>query len=452
MRAPRPLAVVLAAAWLAAMGLGGCRPNGMLQRPGQVYVTTVPPDATVFCNGANRGQTPTTLLDLSAGDHLLRIVKPGFRDVLRTVSLQAGERAALDLRLEPQTAMLLIHTRPPGADLDLNGASIGKSPLLLRECPLGQHQLTARVAGHLPRMVNVSVADPVPQKIEIPLTSDSARIRIASAPPGAVVALDGSVIGKTPLDLPALISGKHILEMTLAGHAPYRSEFSVQAGEQRDINTMLVPLPGKLAVRSTPPSARIYLNDQPKGETPLDLNVPPGSYAIRAVSRGYDPQVRTSTVAIGTEALVEFTLDKSSGTILLTTEPPGVSVFLDGDPCGLTRSRPGARLSDQLEIEFVPRGKRTLQLSKPGFFEVSRPIEIAPQQTVILHEKLKARPEPFVPTVIVRTGIGPETTYRGVIRERYDNGDILLEIESGIFKTLKPADVLAIEPIPAGAP
>ncbi|MCG2660169.1 MAG: PEGA domain-containing protein, partial [Kiritimatiellae bacterium] len=367
------------------------------------------------------------------------------RKVRKTVRTQPSERQSVDLKLEPLTGLLLILSTPARTDIDMDGVSAGKTPLYLHDAPFGQHRITASAPGHLPRVITVTVADQVPQKIEINLISDSARILVETAPTGAVITLDGSTIGKTPQDLLAIASGKHTIELALPGYFPFQKEFSVQAGDQRTIKTTLAPLPGKLTVRSTPPGARIYLNDQYKAETPLSADVPAGKYAIRAEARGFDPQTRTNTVVIGMESSVEFNLVKSSGTILISTEPPGIGVYMDGELRGTTRGQ--RSISEQLQIDFVPQGKRMLQFTRPGYFNITRTVDIQPKQTVILHEKLKLRPVPFVPNMIVRTGINAEDIFRGIVRERFDNGNIKLEIEPGIFKTFTPAEVLSIEAI-----
>ena len=59
---------------------------------------------------------------------------------------------------------------------------------------------------------------------------------------------------------------------------------------------------------------------------------------------------------------------------------------------------------------------------------------------------MRPRPVPFVPTVVIRTGINPEDMFRGIIRERFENGNIYMEIEpGGIFKTFTPADIMTLE-------
>ncbi|MFH1477516.1 MAG: PEGA domain-containing protein [Verrucomicrobiota bacterium] len=436
---------LLTAALMAGLMLPACRLDRDTLRGGQLYVTSNPADATLICDDINIGQTPATVMDVAAGEHLLILRKSGYREVRKTVRTQPSERQSVDLKLEPQTGLLLILSTPSGAEIDLDGVNVGKTPLYLHDAPFGQHRLTASVPGHLPRVITLTVADQIPQKIEINLTSDSARIMVETVPTGAVITLDGATIGTTPQYLPAIASGKHTIELALPGYSPFQKEFSVQAGDQHAIKTTLAPLPGKLTVLSTPPGARIYLNDQYKAETPLAVDIPAGQYVVRAEARGFDPQIRTNTVVIGTESVMEFNLVKSSGTILISTEPPGVGVYMDGESRGTTRGQ--RSISEQLPIDFVPRGKRMLQLTRPGYFNISRTVDIQPKQTVILHEKLNRRPVPFVPNVIIRTGQNAEDTFRGIIRERFDNGNIKLEIESGIFKTFTPIEVLSIEAI-----
>ncbi|MDD5678096.1 MAG: PEGA domain-containing protein [Kiritimatiellae bacterium] len=439
--------ILLAATLIAGLMVPACRLDQEILRGGQLYVTSTPADATVICDGVNLGQTPATVMDVAAGEHLLILHKSGWSDARKTVVTQPGERQSVDFKLEPLTGLLLILSEPSAADIDLDGVSAGKTPLCLHDVALGQHRLTASAHGHMPRVITVNVADRRPQKIEINLASDSARLIVETTPAGAAITLDGAVIGKTPQDLPAIISGKHVIELALPGHTPFRNEFSVQAGDQRTITTKLTPLPGKLTVLSTPPGARIYLNDQYKAETPLSADMPAGKYAVRAEARGFDPQVRTNTVVIGTESVMEFNMVRSSGTILISTEPPGIDVYLDGELQGTTRGPLKNSISEQLPIDLVPRGKRVLQFTRPGYFDLTRTIDIQPKQTIILHEKLKLRPIPFVPSMIIRTGINAENTFRGIVRERFANGDIKLEIEPGIFKTFTPAEILSIEPI-----
>jgi len=151
----------------AGLMLSACRLDRDTLRGGQLYVASTPADATLVCDGVNMGQTPTNIMDVGAGEHLLILRKSGYREVRKTVKTQPSERQAVDLKLEPLTGLLLILSTPSGADIDLNGVSAGKTPLYLHDAAFDQHRLTASAPGHLPRVITLTVADQVPQKIEI---------------------------------------------------------------------------------------------------------------------------------------------------------------------------------------------------------------------------------------------------------------------------------------------
>jgi len=146
---------------------------------------------------------------------------------------------------------------------------------------------------------------------------------------------------------------------------------------------------------------------------------------------------------------VEFHLVKSSGTMLISTLPPEINVYLDGEFRGTTKARGREQISDQLQIDFIPRGRHQLQFTKKGYVDIQRTLDVMPKQTVIIHEKLALRPVPFVPNIIIRTGDKPEQTFRGIIRDTFANGDIKVEIEPGIFKTFSKSEIISTEIIPA---
>lgn len=440
-----PLALLAGLAALTA-----CDPVRQAASPGgQLYVNTDPAEAAIVCdNRSAPTPSPTTLMGLAAGEHLVVARKAGYTEARATALIQAGERATLDLKLEPLRGLLLIHSKPSGAEVEVEKTNYGKTPLLIPDFPLGPCRLTLRAQNCLPKTVEVNLSDRTPKLLEINLQSDSAKLTFESEPAGAQVTIDGAAIGRTPCEAGRLASGKHRLEINLPGYAPYQEELTVQPGEERTFPVKLTALPGRISVVSLPPKARLYLNDQYKAETPFATNaIPAGQYSVRVELAGYLPQTRACTVSAGEETVLEFKLVRNCGTLLLSTEPPGVTVFLDGEKRGLTSALGQEPISSQLTIDMIPQGAHKLQLTKPGYYDLNTPLNMAPNQTIILHQKLGLRPVRFVPTIIVRTGTDAEHTFRGIIRETFDNGDIKLEIQPGIFKTFKKSEILSSEPI-----
>lgn len=421
-----------------------------LRNTAQIYVTTDPENANLFCDSAACGSTPATITSVVAGKHILTVRKPGYRETRATVTIKSGDRLAVELKLEHLRGLALIHSVPSGADVEIEGVNIGKTPLFSCNFPPGQNRLQISKPGYIPKSVNVNIEDRTPIKVDVNLTSDSAELTVESSPSGAAVTMNNAVIGTTPLKLTDAKTGKHTIKMTLKGHLPVQREIELQAGEKQKISSRLIPLPGKLTILSVPSKARVYLNNQFKSETPFNAtNITSGKYVIRVEKQGYDSQTQTNHITFGEKTTVEFRLVKSSGRMIISTLPPGVNVYLDGELRGTTKARGHEQISEQFQIDFVTRGQHQLQFTKKGYINIQRSANIMPKQNLLIYEKLSLRPVPFVPDVIIRTGDKPEQTFKGIIRDTFANGDIKMEIESGIFKIFNKSEIISKETIPS---
>jgi hypothetical protein len=102
------LVAVLAAAPLHAA------PSGSAS--GEVQIDSDPGGATVMLGGREMGVTPLVLTGLTPGDHRVRVVKDGYLENGRVVSVQPGERRVIDVHLTQANAMApraQVDTAPP---------------------------------------------------------------------------------------------------------------------------------------------------------------------------------------------------------------------------------------------------------------------------------------------------------------------------------------------------
>jgi len=67
-------------------------------------VASDPAGATVYVDGESHGATPVELKDLAPGDHRVTVVKDGFLDNSRVMSLRAGQSHDLQVKLTPSQA------------------------------------------------------------------------------------------------------------------------------------------------------------------------------------------------------------------------------------------------------------------------------------------------------------------------------------------------------------
>src|SRR5436309_15929813 len=86
----RQIATILAAALILAPGPGDLvAAESTVAAAGAINVSSDPPGATVYLDGRAAGETPIVLNTLSAGDHRVRLVKDGYLENARLVTVAA---------------------------------------------------------------------------------------------------------------------------------------------------------------------------------------------------------------------------------------------------------------------------------------------------------------------------------------------------------------------------
>jgi PKD repeat protein len=108
MKQPRKLsafvAVIFASSVTTSFASGIASPAASSGAPmGGVSVASEPAGATVYIDGKLSGETPYKTDDLSAGDHRVKIVKPGFLENARIVTVASGKTSDLAVNLTVDT-------------------------------------------------------------------------------------------------------------------------------------------------------------------------------------------------------------------------------------------------------------------------------------------------------------------------------------------------------------
>lgn len=134
-------------------------------------------------------------------------------------------------------------------------------------------------------------------------------IAVRTVPSGAVIKLDGKVVGVSPMNLPSVASGEHELRLEVPDHEPYAQTITVTEGETflSDVTLRAQPTSRPAATRApraqgqlslnTRPWSKVYLGSRLLGTTPLgEVPVPAGRLTLKLVDR--DGQVHRKTVNV----------------------------------------------------------------------------------------------------------------------------------------------------------
>ena len=432
--------VTIAAVWAAATGHGQ-----VVAGKAQLRVSSDPEGAMVSCDGILQDAAPITLKDLDAGRHLIVVEKPGFSEVRKTVPLQAGQKSALEVKLEPNTGLVLIQSVPDGAEIEIAGAHKGKAPVLVTDLPLGRYRVKASANGYISRETEFQVENRIPQQVKVTLTSDSATLVIGSTPAGAAVTVNGLSKGTTPCTVDRLPSGDNRVVISIQDYLPYQQDIKLQAGDEQKIDVTLKSVPSALSVISTPPGARVFLNEKLRGQTPLAIDtIEPGNYTVRAELEGYEPLSSSVEIGRAQTKVVDLPLVRNTGSLELVTDPAGVKVAVDGQDKGLTLPGAPDAPSQVMKVDLLPVGDHRLQLVKKGFFPVDRSFAVKTNEITAVREIMKRK---FVQDTVVRMKADPNDVVVGIFTRKLPNGDVELETKPGIFKTIKAEDILSVDPL-----
>jgi hypothetical protein len=265
-------------------------------KTGAVRVLSNVAKADVYVDGELKGQAPVTVKNLIPGDHLVEVRAEGYlpKEMRVQVKPQQQSLVKLDLEEKPKEkaiGTLRVQSAVPGAEVFLDGASVGKAPVRKEGIPAGEHIVVVRKPGYKDYRVKVDVEKGKEKVVTAELKSVG-FIKVVTKQPGADVLIDSVKVGETPLSGYELEAGEYTLEVRRpkGGYEPHRVTFKIEGGERRNFSVEL------RKKRKGPSPAQVAAIK--KGLSSYGArSVPPGSF-IADVSMGF-PYIVNAKLTVG---------------------------------------------------------------------------------------------------------------------------------------------------------
>ncbi|MBI2897145.1 MAG: PEGA domain-containing protein [Deltaproteobacteria bacterium] len=352
--------------------------------------------ADVAIDGQHVGTVPYSG-KVRRGRHELRITRSGFIDVSQWLELRAGETRAQTIVLQQArvAGSLLVAGDVPGAEVFVDGAPRGNSPVVVDDLDVGPHTVEIR-APNLPPFTQ-TVAVQGGQRVTVnpsirPTRPPSGSLRVLSNVPEAQVVLDGDPVGGVPADAGDVEAGTHILEVMAPGYRPIQQEIQIEASQRRVVRIELERIPeaapvATLRVVSPIPNAQVFLDGASVGNAPFqraDLAV--GQHYVTVQATGYRNWQRSIVLEAGRNVELAAEL-QAIASLRVTSGRPGAVVSLDGEVVGHT----------PFESHEVVAGQHQLVLSAPGFRDHSQSITIGPGENREIQANLESVHQTLAP-------------------------------------------------------
>lgn len=171
---------------LLATILSACTAIG-ISKPAALQITSTP-EASIFLDGKHIGKTPFSSDQLNAREYQVKLAA-GEATYVERVTLGGGTLTVINrelnnnflaqsgevLSLVKGKKGLFVVSQPPEADLTIDGALFGKTPLFAEKIQEGDHKVTLTKPGFITREFAIKASDKYRLVAEVSLASEIAK-------------------------------------------------------------------------------------------------------------------------------------------------------------------------------------------------------------------------------------------------------------------------------------
>ena len=123
-------------------------------------LSSQPSEVVVYLDGQYFGVTPLSNIEVSAGEHTIRLTKKDYLDVQESLSLEAGQHFNHHYKLNTlkrTTGMLSVNSNLIGAEVYIDDRYFGSTPLNNTSLDVGIYQVEIRAKGYVKQFHNIEI-------------------------------------------------------------------------------------------------------------------------------------------------------------------------------------------------------------------------------------------------------------------------------------------------------
>ena len=343
-------------------------PFTMRKLPGMVSISTLAMSgARVQIDGVDIGQTPLVDVSVEPGEHQLTISNDRYLDYGAVIEIEGRSvQQSFEAALEPAWATYSFTTAPSGADIIVDGETLGQTPLNV-EILQGERDVTLKLAGHKAWQEGFDVIaseDFVVPSID--LEPADGLVFIQSNPSAANVTIGGEFQGLTPLEVALAPDQTHEITFFKNGYETTKSSVRTAPNEEKSVVVSLDPVTASVQIVSEPADAELYINGELVGLANQTVELMAVSQQIEVRKEGFVPYNTEFTSRPGLDQVIRVTLKSLEQArleqikpVITTVAGQSLRLFYPGAfTMGASRREAGRRPNEAL---------RDIQLERPFY-------------------------------------------------------------------------------------
>jgi formylglycine-generating enzyme len=201
---------------------------------GGMVVLSEPGGASVFMDGRLVGQTPYEGKALLPKAYKLRVVKEGYEAWERNVDIEEGKKVEVYAQLKGGEGSLEVWSEPSGAKVWVNGKEMGVAPLVT-PVKAGQYLVRVFREGYEVHEEWVQMEGGGKKEVRVSLKEIFGNLTIQADQPGAVIYLDGKVVGKGTYQGKGLTPKVYRVGVAQEGYENWEKDVLVEEGKRVEV-------------------------------------------------------------------------------------------------------------------------------------------------------------------------------------------------------------------------
>jgi hypothetical protein len=343
---------------------------------GTVSFNTTPSGAAIWVDGTwLSGSTPLRTT-LSEGYHYFKFSKSGYQIYENQFYLPSGGYQQINATLTPlmpQYGKITINSQPPNSTVYMDGAIKGNTPITLNNVSTGMHTIEVKQTGYevATKQFQLNAGEHKILNVTLSPEVSIGTVNVNTYPIDASVSIDGVYYTNNSGQVQVQInSGVHSLTVSATGYNTKTMQFSLNAGEFKQINAQLEQILAEVRILSNPSSAKVYIDNNYVDMTGKTFNIVPGYHQIKVTKTGYQDWSTTVTLNPGQNSDVVANLVSLKGVVKIRPNDT-CTVYLDGN---LVQE---FNAGSVYNFEIVA-GIHEFVFLKPGYYMFSERINVMP--------------------------------------------------------------------------
>lgn len=304
----------------------------------QIVFRPSPENAILYLNGDSIGVGEQTVRSI-AGTYEWSYIHDLYENKSGIVQLKKGSYDTIDVVLRPSYGYLKIcddYGFNEEIKVYLNGNQVGAIPYESGRLASGKYEVMLQ-------RQNIQLASNVIEIKEREITIDSIRdfitgarrchynpvtatLTLNSVPEAAIVTIDGTYQGVTPLSLDNLIIGSHDIKLTKSGYSPHKQEILLLEKQELNLNVSLQQA-CIITISSDASGDKVFVDDAYVGETPMTLNVSFGNHTFAIERNGFKLEEKQLLMPSDKEKTIRFSFGQK---VKVETDNDKDKIYLDG--------------------------------------------------------------------------------------------------------------------------